>query len=150
MLKLLNQYFNRPDVYLMSLVRMFFLKKYLKVLSPKKYRPDTTHRKHAYEIAKDLSLEYDAVVVLSGDGLIHEVINGLADHERPTDALAIPIAPIPTGSGNALSLNLLGKEVYCHGPGLSAQEFYLFPLQDGFDVAAAALNVLKGEDALLK
>jgi sphingosine kinase len=79
---------------------------------PPKYHADTTHRNHAYEIAKDLSLEYDAVVALSGDGVIHEVINGLADHERPTDALAIPIVPIPTGSGNGLSLNLLGKEVY--------------------------------------
>ncbi|KDQ60793.1 hypothetical protein JAAARDRAFT_31774 [Jaapia argillacea MUCL 33604] len=85
----------------------------------------TRHPKHAYALAKELSLDYDAVVTVSGDGLIHEVINGLAQHTQPRRALTIPIAPIPTGSGNGLSLNLLG-------------------IEDGFDLAAAALNVIKG------
>ncbi|SJL00596.1 uncharacterized protein ARMOST_03909 [Armillaria ostoyae] len=85
----------------------------------------TTHSNHAYEIAKVLPLEYDAIVTVSGDGLIHEVMNGFAHHEYPMKAFSIPIAPIPTGSGNGLSLNILG-------------------LTDGFDVVAAALNVIKG------
>ena len=72
---------------------------------------DTKYAKHAYEIAKGLTPDYDAVVTLSGDGLVHEVINGFAHHERPAEAFSIPIVPIPTGSGNALSLNLLGIEV---------------------------------------
>ena len=73
---------------------------------------DTTHKLHAYEIARDLDLSrnYDAVVTVSGDGLIHEVLNGFAHHKNPGEALAIPIAPIPTGSGNGLALNLLGRE----------------------------------------
>ncbi|KAG7452429.1 uncharacterized protein BT62DRAFT_924983 [Guyanagaster necrorhizus] len=85
----------------------------------------TTHSNHAYEIAKVLPLECDAIVTVSGDGLIHEVMNGFAHHAYPMKAFSIPIAPIPTGSGNGLSLNLLG-------------------LADGFDVVAAALNVVKG------
>ncbi|KAF7294907.1 DAGKc domain-containing protein [Mycena indigotica] len=86
----------------------------------------TTRRGHAYDIAKTLTLsDYDAIVVVSGDGLIHEILNGLANHEHPIKALSIPLAPIPTGTGNGLSLNLLGFE-------------------DGFDVCAAALNVVKG------
>ncbi|KAI0093855.1 ATP-NAD kinase-like domain-containing protein [Irpex rosettiformis] len=86
----------------------------------------TTHHKHALEIVKTLSLDkYDAIVTVSGDGLVHEVLNGLAVHENPMQALKTPIAPIPTGSGNALALNLLG-------------------IEEGFDVFAAALNAAKG------
>jgi len=86
----------------------------------------TTHHGHAYDIAKDLPLEFDVVVTVSGDGVIHEVMNGFAHHDNPRKAFSIPIAPIPTGSGNALALNLLGHK-------------------DGFDVAEAALNVIKGK-----
>ncbi|KAG0707704.1 ATP-NAD kinase-like domain-containing protein [Suillus ampliporus] len=85
----------------------------------------TTHSGHALEIAREIKLGYDALVIVSGDGLIHEVLNGINQHEHREKAFCIPIAPIPTGSGNAMSLNLLGP-------------------QDGLDVSAAALNVLKG------
>ncbi|KAJ8521628.1 hypothetical protein ONZ45_g1678 [Pleurotus djamor] len=86
----------------------------------------TTHGGHAYEIAKTLPIDdYDAVVTVSGDGLVHEVLNGLAHHDAPLKALSIPIAPIPTGSGNGTSINLLG-------------------LDSGLDVAQAALNAAKG------
>ncbi|KAF5357963.1 hypothetical protein D9756_001533 [Leucocoprinus leucothites] len=86
----------------------------------------TTHNGHAHDIAKDLATNYDAVVTVSGDGLIHEVLNGFAEHADPLKAFSIPVAPIPTGSGNGLSLNLLGAE-------------------HGFDVTRAALNVIKGQ-----
>jgi sphingosine kinase len=56
--------------------------------------------------------DYDAVVTLSGDGLIHEVLNGFAHHRDTAKAFRIPVAPIPAGSGNGLSLNLLGFEVH--------------------------------------
>lgn len=73
----------------------------------------TERSKHASDIAKALPLEdpYDALVLLSGDGLIHEVFNGFAEHEDPLKAFATPIVPVPTGSGNGTSLNLLGLEV---------------------------------------
>ncbi|OAX44699.1 hypothetical protein K503DRAFT_706004 [Rhizopogon vinicolor AM-OR11-026] len=86
----------------------------------------TTHSGHALELAREMKLEYDALVVVSGDGLIHEVLNGIYQHQHRDKAFCIPIAPIPTGSANAMSLNLLG-------------------LQDGLDPCAAALNVLKGQ-----
>ncbi|KAG2349830.1 hypothetical protein BDR05DRAFT_986223 [Suillus weaverae] len=86
----------------------------------------TTHSGHAIEIVREMKLGYDALVIVSGDGLIHEVLNGINQHEHRDQAFCIPIAPIPTGSGNGMSLNLLG-------------------LQDGLDVCAAALNVLKGQ-----
>ncbi|KAJ7097885.1 ATP-NAD kinase-like domain-containing protein [Mycena belliarum] len=85
----------------------------------------TTRGGHAYDIARTMALDYDAIVAVSGDGLIHEILNGFAHHEQPVKAFRIPLAPVPTGTGNALSLNLLGME-------------------DGFDVSAAALNVVKG------
>ncbi|KAJ4487911.1 ATP-NAD kinase-like domain-containing protein [Lentinula aciculospora] len=90
---------------------------------------DVVHTKKkgdAYEIAKILPLtEFDALLTVSGDGLIHEVLNGFANHSCPRKALQTPVAPIPTGSGNGLSLNLLG-------------------IEDGFDVVAASLNAIKG------
>jgi len=52
-------------------------------------------------------------------------MNGLAQHARSKEAFSIPIAPVPTGTGNGTSLNLLG-------------------IEDGFDVSAAALNAIKG------
>ncbi|KIJ68916.1 hypothetical protein HYDPIDRAFT_79957 [Hydnomerulius pinastri MD-312] len=85
----------------------------------------TTRANHALELAQGMKLDYDALVIVSGDGLVHEVMNGFAKHAQPEKAFCIPIAPIPAGSGNGLSLNLLG-------------------LHDGLDPCAAALNVLKG------
>ncbi|KAF9650762.1 hypothetical protein BDM02DRAFT_3111507 [Thelephora ganbajun] len=85
----------------------------------------TTHRKHAAEVAKEINLDYDAIVIISGDGLVHEIFNGFAEHENPRAAFAIPLAPVPTGSGNGCCLSLLG-------------------LKDGLDPAMAALNAIKG------
>jgi diacylglycerol kinase family enzyme len=70
----------------------------------------TTHYRHGYEIAKDLPLSFDAVVCLSGDGMLHEVLAGFADHSFPMRAFRIPLVPVPTGSANGTSLNLNGFE----------------------------------------
>lgn len=58
-----------------------------------------------------MSLDYDAVVVISGDGLAHEIFNGFVQRENPRAAFAIPLAPVPTGSGNGCCLSLLGPKV---------------------------------------
>ncbi|KAI0636889.1 ATP-NAD kinase-like domain-containing protein [Trametes polyzona] len=86
----------------------------------------TSRGKQAQDIVEKLPLDkYDAVVVMSGDGLIHEVFNGFAAHAEPSKAFRIPVTPIPSGSGNALAINLLG-------------------LEDAKDISAAALNAIKG------
>lgn len=71
----------------------------------------TSYSRHGYDIVKEMSLDYDAIAVLSGDGLIHEVYNGLADHENSDQALDLPIIQIPTGSANGFSMALLGTQV---------------------------------------
>lgn len=81
----------------------------------------TTYKGHAIEIAQNLDLErYDVVACASGDGLPHEVFNGLAKHpvggRRALRKVAV--VQIPCGSGNAMSLNLNGTD----SPGLAAVE----------------------------
>lgn len=68
----------------------------------------TRYAGEAREIIKGLDIAaYSAVVCVSGDGLVHEVLNGLCDREDGAQALAsLPIAQLPGGSGNALSLSL--------------------------------------------
>lgn len=85
----------------------------------------TEYQGHAGEIAENMSLDFDAVVAVSGDGLLHEVLNGFAKRADARKAMQVPIAPVPTGSGNGFSLSLLG-------------------LKEGLDPLAAVLNVLKG------
>lgn len=71
----------------------------------------TEHRGHMVELAEKISLDFDAIVVLSGDGGVHEVINGLSNHPDVHKALRIPIAQVPTGSANAVCVNILGPKV---------------------------------------
>ncbi|KAG0297964.1 sphinganine kinase lcb4, partial [Dissophora globulifera] len=75
----------------------------------------TTHRFHAKEIAKDLDIrKYDAIVSVSGDGVLHEVINGLMERPDAVVAHKLPLGAIPGGSGNALSFSLLGEDHGSH------------------------------------
>jgi sphingosine kinase len=75
------------------------------------FNADTAHRNHAYKLVNEMALDFDCIVAVSGDGLIHECLNGLADRFDADLALQMPIAPIPAGSANALSVNVLGIEV---------------------------------------
>ncbi|KAK8858569.1 hypothetical protein IAR55_002798 [Kwoniella newhampshirensis] len=86
---------------------------------------ETTHRLHAEEIAREIELDYDVIATSSGDGLVYEVINGLAVRSDARRALQIPVAPIPTGSANAVCINLFGVE-------------------DTFNIPLSCLNVIKG------
>ncbi|KAJ8319222.1 hypothetical protein KUTeg_004313, partial [Tegillarca granosa] len=63
----------------------------------------TEHAGHATEIMETLKLsEWYAVVIVSGDGLIYEVINGLMGRPDWSEAIKFPVGCIPGGSGNAL------------------------------------------------
>ena len=70
----------------------------------------TSYQGHAVEIAIKLDIEnYDVVASCSGDGLPHEVFNGLGKRQDARRALSkIAVVQLPCGSGNAMSLNCFG------------------------------------------
>lgn len=70
----------------------------------------TQHVGHAREIAQKLDIDaWDVIACASGDGTAHEVFNGLALQEHPCKALSkIAVVQLPCGSGNAMSVNILG------------------------------------------
>lgn len=77
---------------------------------------ETQHSGHAAEIAESMQLDkYDIIACVSGDGLPHEVINGLSRREDAGRALKVPIAFIPAGSGNGSSKSIYdtNKHVEC-------------------------------------
>ncbi|KAI8093821.1 ATP-NAD kinase-like domain-containing protein [Halteromyces radiatus] len=92
----------------------------------------TEYQGHAITIAKELDITaYDAVVTVSGDGVIHEVINGFLQRSDARQAIRqCPLGVIPGGTGNALSICMLGE-------------------QQGFDPMVAALQVVKGRSLAL-
>uniref|UniRef100_A0A8C6WD95 Sphingosine kinase 1 n=1 Tax=Nannospalax galili TaxID=1026970 RepID=A0A8C6WD95_NANGA len=67
----------------------------------------TEQQNHAKELvcAEELS-RWGALVVMSGDGLIHEVVNGLMERPDWETAIWKPLCSLPGGSGNALAASL--------------------------------------------
>ncbi|KAM8927042.1 sphingosine kinase 2 [Pelodytes ibericus] len=64
----------------------------------------TERQNHARELVQSINLEeWDGIVVISGDGLLYEVINGLMGRPDWEDAIKIPVGILPCGSGNALA-----------------------------------------------
>jgi len=87
----------------------------------------TLSRGHAFNVASKLSLEKDqhaAILCISGDGIIHEIINGLASQAKHKDASGIdyeylkklfkrfPIAIIPAGTSNGLASTFGGTDPF--------------------------------------
>ncbi|KAG0144957.1 hypothetical protein CROQUDRAFT_707389 [Cronartium quercuum f. sp. fusiforme G11] len=72
----------------------------------------TTHRGHGMEIGEQVDLEkFDVLVCVSGDGIVHEIINGIGRRHDAGRALRkLSIASVPAGSGNALTVNNMGPE----------------------------------------
>lgn len=90
---------------------------------------DTQRQGHAIDIAKELDIDaYDAVVTVSGDGVVHEVINGfLARSDAKNVMKKITLGIIPGGTGNSLIISILGEK-------------------RGFDPVYTALQVIKGKN----
>ncbi|KAH6696789.1 diacylglycerol kinase catalytic domain-containing protein [Plectosphaerella plurivora] len=86
----------------------------------------TTHSGEAIGITRDLNIDdFDTIVACSGDGLPHEIFNGLGQRPDAGRALAkIAVSQIPCGSGNGMSCTLYGS---------------------GY-VSEAALGIIKGVD----
>lgn len=72
----------------------------------------TQYRGHAVEIAEHLDVDaFDVVAACSGDGLPHEIFNGLGkklDARRALEQIAV--VQLPCGTGNAMSWNLNGTD----------------------------------------
>ena len=64
----------------------------------------TERRNHAFDIAKELPIgEYNGIMTVSGDGLIHETINGIMARPDKEEMLkTIALGFIPAGTANAL------------------------------------------------
>nr|XP_032831938.1 sphingosine kinase 2 [Petromyzon marinus] len=59
---------------------------------------------HASTLVQQINLsEWDGIVIVSGDGLLFEVINGLMSRPDWKDAIRIPLGIFPCGSGNAMA-----------------------------------------------
>ena len=72
----------------------------------------TLYQGHAVEIAEKLDIEaYDVIASCSGDGVPHEVFNGLGKKQDAIKALhKVAVAQLPCGSGNAMSWNFNGTD----------------------------------------
>ena len=70
----------------------------------------TQYSGQAVELCTELDIDqYDIVIPCSGDGLPHEVFNGLGKRPDARRALErIAVAHLPCGSGNAMACNLYG------------------------------------------
>ncbi|KAI9522348.1 hypothetical protein NQZ68_036680 [Dissostichus eleginoides] len=65
------------------------------------------HQNHARELVRKADLsQCDALVIMSGDGLLFEVINGLMEREDWQEAIQTPLGILPGGSGNALAASV--------------------------------------------
>ncbi|XP_059364052.1 sphingosine kinase 2-like isoform X2 [Carassius carassius] len=79
----------------------------------------TERQNHARELIKEILLpEWDGIVIVSGDGLLHEVINGLMERPDWEQAIKTPVGILPCGSGNALA----GSINHCAGYDMCLRE----------------------------
>ena len=77
---------------------------------------ETQRAMHAHEIAQGLGVkEFDGIVTVSGDGLFHEVVNGIMsrdDHEQFFESTTLGIIPGGTANGLAKSILAESDELY--------------------------------------
>jgi diacylglycerol kinase family enzyme len=67
----------------------------------------TEFENFAYEYVKTLKLDdYRGIIVVSGDGVVHQVFNGLISRNDWKTAIKTPVGQIPAGSANGLSSSI--------------------------------------------
>ncbi|XP_018666861.2 sphingosine kinase 1 isoform X2 [Ciona intestinalis] len=75
----------------------------------------TKYAGHAKEMVKEVNLsDWDGIIIVSGDGLVHEVINGLMERRDWKTAIKTPIGIVPGGSGNALAASVIYASTGLH------------------------------------
>ncbi|XP_029950519.1 sphingosine kinase 1 [Salarias fasciatus] len=83
----------------------------------------TERQNHARDMVREADLsQWDALVIISGDGLLYEVINGLLERSDWEDAIRKPLGILPGGSGNALAASI---HHYSGGSAVSSEELLL-------------------------
>eukprot|EP00440_Ansanella_granifera_P058635 gb/GFBE01063549.1/.p1 GENE.gb/GFBE01063549.1/~~gb/GFBE01063549.1/.p1 ORF type:complete len:463 (+),score=78.49 gb/GFBE01063549.1/:1-1389(+) len=95
----------------------------------------TQHVGHARLIADVLRPDHEAVIVVGGDGTVHEVMNGLHGHD-------IPLAIVPAGTGNGLATSLMQARLPSGQEGEGAGPSQMMLQEDPVDWATR--NVLSG------
>ncbi|NXU54539.1 SPHK1 kinase, partial [Turnix velox] len=67
----------------------------------------TERPNHAHEKVRDEDLsQWDTLVVMAGDGLLYEVVNGLMERPDWRETMKKPLCILPGGSGNALAASI--------------------------------------------
>lgn len=68
----------------------------------------TCRRNEAFNYVHNCAnlFSWDAIVIISGDGLIFEVFNGLMARDDWEKAVKLPVGVIPGGSGNGLAASI--------------------------------------------
>nr|XP_061779075.1 sphingosine kinase 1-like [Nerophis lumbriciformis] len=67
----------------------------------------TERQNHARQLVRETDLtQWGALVIMSGDGLLFEVINGLLERSDWEEAIRTPLGILPGGSGNALAASI--------------------------------------------
>uniref|UniRef100_W5N7L3 sphingosine kinase n=1 Tax=Lepisosteus oculatus TaxID=7918 RepID=W5N7L3_LEPOC len=80
----------------------------------------TERQNHARELVREADLsQWDALVIMSGDGLLFEVVNGLMERGDWEAAIRTPLGILPGGSGNALAASI---NHYCGFPPAMGEE----------------------------
>ncbi|KAH0629522.1 hypothetical protein JD844_011635 [Phrynosoma platyrhinos] len=67
----------------------------------------TEKHNHAWDLVREEDMSrWDVLVVMAGDGLLYEVINGLMERPDWRSVIQKPLCILPGGSGNALAASL--------------------------------------------
>lgn len=123
------------------------------------YRQDadlllTQHKGHAFEIAKDAA-KYDSVIVVGGDGVVHETASGLMNVEKDKRP-ALGVIPVGSGNDYARSLGisfkvdkaikqLMSSKKVIVDVGLCNDQYFVETLSFGLD-AGIAIDTMKARE----
>jgi len=89
---------------------------------------ETEYKGHAHRILAEVDLtKYSAVLSVSGDGMLHEMVNGLWERHSTFDGLP-PLATIPAGTGNGLCTSFGARDP------IAATEMFLRGKTRGLDM----------------
>ena len=68
----------------------------------------TARARHAVGLAHDIDLQrYGGLVVVGGDGIMNEVLEGLMGRDDWRRAMQLPLGIVPGGTGNGMAISIL-------------------------------------------